>query len=108
MRSHVLDVLGHVVHARISMERLQHEVVHEMQQGEQPLAFGTYWEKEHLDALTDATHALEVAWHLLKWIQTPAMRSRLLDAQSEVEAISSSSLAMIESTSSSISRQQSI
>lgn len=108
VRSHVLDVLGHVVHARISMERLQLEAINEMQQGSVPLAFGHYWGKEHLDALASAAHAIEVAWHLLKWIQTPAAASRLLDAQSEVSALTSSSVALITaSTSSPVSSQQS-
>lgn len=86
------------------MEGLHVAVVHEMQQGYRPTYRGHEWSKEHFDALTAAAFALEAAWHLLKWAQTPEMGSRLVEARREIQKLHSSlNAAMMLPTSSSTS-----
>lgn len=97
MRARVLEVLGHAVHARISMEALQAGLIADLQAGIEPFVFGATWTKQHLDVLAAAAASLNVCFHLLKWIQAPVHPSRLDDAIAEAQsllALAASSRAM--------------
>jgi hypothetical protein len=77
VRPQLHDVLGHVVHARISMDGLQQSIIMEMRTGYRPSYRGHEWGREHFEALTAATQAIEAAFNLIKWCQWPEDRSRL-------------------------------
>lgn len=87
MRARILEVLGHVVHGRITMEALQAGIMVDLQQGMELLAFGTYWTKQHMDVLYAAGLAIEAAFHMLKWLQAPGTPGRLDDALAALDQI---------------------
>jgi hypothetical protein len=93
IRPHLLDMLGHVVHARMMADVLQAEIVRDMSEGFRPTFRGHEWNRDHFDALEGAVHALEVSWHLLKWLQFPEVQSRLQDALDEGQKLASLNLA---------------
>jgi hypothetical protein len=87
VRRSMLDVLGHVVHARIDAEKLQLDILSDMQQGYRPLYMGRELGKEDLEAIEAAIAAIEAAFQWLKWLQTPSMTSRRETAEELVAQI---------------------
>lgn len=77
VRQSIYEVLGHLSHARIELDKLKRDVVEEMQQGFRPTHRGREWTKTEFQALEEASEALERTWDLCKYIQFPEMKSRL-------------------------------
>jgi hypothetical protein len=76
------EVLGHAVHARMSMESLQAFIIDEMQSGYRPTTRGHAWGVAQYQDLDAAAAAIEAAFHLLKAVQFPETRSsRRADAR---------------------------
>ena len=80
MRPLLHDVLGHVVHARISMTGLQQSIILEMSTGYRVTYRGYEWGREQLAVVEDIALALDRTFDLLKSLQFPEDKSRLLNA----------------------------
>ena len=71
MRPHLNEVLGHVVHARISMDGLQQNIILEMRTGYSPTYRGIEWGREHFEVLSAAAMSIDLAFGFLKVSQYP-------------------------------------
>lgn len=79
MRPQLIEVIGHVVHARLSMEGLQQAIILEMRGGYRPTFRGHEWGPEHFEVIEAAAQALEASFHLLKWCQFPEDSKRRVE-----------------------------
>lgn len=89
MRSSLNDVLGHVVHARISMDSLKETILYEFRIGEPPTYRGKELNGNQIRALEGAAFAIETAFNLLKSAQWPEIKSRFEEGMAMLEATSS-------------------
>jgi len=88
VRPQLHDVLGHVAHARVSMDALRLVVIHEMNQGYRPTYGGVEWGREHYAMLEAAASTIEMAFALLKAVQFPGIaESRLKDVDARLGAL---------------------
>ena len=79
MRRELHDVIDRVVQTRFAIEYLAIYVIHELKAGRSPTYGGHKWEAAHFEAMEQAHQGVEAAWHYLRWLQTPEMKSRLID-----------------------------
>lgn len=79
MRRELHDVIDRVVQTRYAIEYLAIYVIHELKSGRTPTYGGHKWEAAHFEAMEQAHQGIEAAWHYVKWLQTPEMKSRLID-----------------------------
>jgi hypothetical protein len=79
MRRELHDVIDRVVQTRFAIEYLAIHVIHELKAGRTPTYCGHKWEAAHFEAMEQAHQGIEAAWHYVKWLQTPEMKSRLID-----------------------------
>lgn len=79
MRRELHDVIDRVVQTRYAIEYLAIYVIHELKSGRTPEYRGHKWEAAHFEAMEQAHQGIEAAWHYVKWLQTPEMKSRLID-----------------------------
>lgn len=81
IRPLLLEVLGHAVHARMSMESLKAAILDELRAGYRPTTRGYEWNRDQFIDIEAAGLAIQVAFDLLKAVQFPETRaSRLADA----------------------------
>lgn len=81
IRPRLHEVLGHVVHARMSMDTLESVVIEEMRSGYRPTYRGHEWGPQHFEVLTFGRTALDCAFDSLKWVQFPEAGFRLDDVR---------------------------
>ena len=89
IRPLLLDVLDHVVHARMSMESLKAAIIIEMEAGYRPTTRGHEWGREQFSDLEAAGLVIQLAFDLMKAVQYPEVRySRIADAALVLEQLS--------------------
>src|SRR3990167_392569 len=88
LRPHLNEVLGHVVHARISMDGLQQDIILEMRTGHSPTYRGIEWGREHFEVLSAAAMSIDLAFGFLKVSQYPEVaHSRLPELHDMAERL---------------------
>lgn len=73
IRPLLTEVLGHIVHARLTMESLQEVIISEMKAGYRPTYRGHAWDQRQYELLDAGAQTIEATFHLLKAVQFPEM-----------------------------------